>query len=33
MAMETVRKIITVFQGKVPDDVLNPEVLPKLHLR
>jgi phosphoglycerate dehydrogenase-like enzyme len=33
MAMETVRKVITFFQGKVPENVLNPEVLKKLELK
>jgi phosphoglycerate dehydrogenase-like enzyme len=32
MAVETVRKVITFFQGKVPENVLNPEVLKKLKL-
>lgn len=32
MAMETVRKVIAFFQGKVPENVLNPEVLKKLEL-
>jgi len=30
MAMETVKKIITLFDGKDPDNVLNPEVLKNL---
>jgi len=30
MAMETVNKVITFFQGRVPENVLNPEVLKKL---
>jgi phosphoglycerate dehydrogenase-like enzyme len=33
MAMETVHKIITVFEGKVPENVLNPEVLEKFSLK
>ena len=33
MAMETVNKVITFFQGKVPGNVLNPDVLQKLKLR
>ena len=33
MAMETVNKIITFFQGKIPENVLNPDVLRKLELR
>jgi phosphoglycerate dehydrogenase-like enzyme len=32
MAMETVKKVITLFEGKVPENVLNPEVLKKLRL-
>jgi lactate dehydrogenase-like 2-hydroxyacid dehydrogenase len=32
MAMETVKKVITLFEGKVPENVLNPEVLKKLKL-
>jgi len=28
--METVNKVITFFQGRVPENVLNPEVLKKL---
>lgn len=32
MAMETVNKIITLFKGKIPDNVLNPEVLKKIKL-
>ncbi|HSR12904.1 MAG TPA: phosphoglycerate dehydrogenase [Thermodesulfobacteriota bacterium] len=32
MAMETAHKVLAFFQGKVPDNVLNPEVLPKLNL-
>jgi glyoxylate reductase len=32
MAMETVRKVITLLEGKVPENVLNPEVLKKLKL-
>jgi D-3-phosphoglycerate dehydrogenase / 2-oxoglutarate reductase len=32
MAMETVKKVITLFEGKVPENVLNPEVLKKLGL-
>jgi glyoxylate reductase len=32
MAMETVKKVITLLEGKVPDNVLNPEVLKKLEL-
>jgi len=32
MAMETVRKIIMVFEGKIPENVLNPEVLKRLKL-
>ena len=32
MAMETVSKVIALFQGKVPQNVLNPEVLKKLEL-
>jgi len=27
MAMETVKKVITFFEGKIPENVLNPEVL------
>jgi lactate dehydrogenase-like 2-hydroxyacid dehydrogenase len=30
MAMETVNKVITFFQGKAPENVLNPDVLKKL---
>jgi len=30
MAMETVHKVITYFSGKVPEEVLNPEVLRKV---
>jgi len=30
MAMETVQRVITVFEGKVPENVLNPEVLKSL---
>ena len=30
MAMETVKKIITLFDGKAPENVLNPEVLKNL---
>jgi len=30
MAMETVNKVSTFFQGRVPENVLNPEVLKKL---
>jgi len=33
MAMETVKKIITLFEGKVPQNVLNPEVLKSLKLK
>jgi phosphoglycerate dehydrogenase-like enzyme len=33
MAMETAQKIITVFAGKIPKNVLNPEVLKSLELR
>ncbi len=33
MAMETVNKIITLFKGKTPPHVLNPEVLKGLNLR
>jgi lactate dehydrogenase-like 2-hydroxyacid dehydrogenase len=33
MAMETVNKVITFFNGKVPENVLNPDVLRKLELR
>ena len=33
MAMETVRKIITVFEGGIPENILNPEVLEKLSLK
>jgi len=33
MAMETVKKIITFFEGKVPENVLNPEALVKAGLR
>jgi len=33
MAMETVKKIITVFEGKVPENVLNPEVFKSLKPR
>ena len=32
MAMETVNKVITFFQGKAPQNVLNPDVLRKLEL-
>jgi lactate dehydrogenase-like 2-hydroxyacid dehydrogenase len=32
MAMETVNKVITFFQGKAPENVLNPDVLKKLEL-
>jgi phosphoglycerate dehydrogenase-like enzyme len=32
MAMETVKKVITLFEGKIPENVLNPEVLKKLKL-
>ncbi|MCX5915449.1 MAG: phosphoglycerate dehydrogenase [Deltaproteobacteria bacterium] len=32
MAMETVKKVITFFQGKVPENVLNPDVVKKLEL-
>ncbi len=32
MAMETVKKVITFFEGRVPENVLNPEVLEKLGL-
>jgi len=32
MAMETVRKVITLLEGKVPENVLNPEVFKKLKL-
>ena len=32
MAMETVNKVITFFQGKVPGNVLNPAVLKKMKL-
>jgi len=32
MAMETVRKVITLLEGKVPENVLNPDVLKKLKL-
>jgi phosphoglycerate dehydrogenase-like enzyme len=32
MAMETVKKVITLLEGKVPENVLNPEVLKKLKL-
>jgi len=30
MAMETVKKIITLFEGRVPENVLNPEVIKKI---
>lgn len=30
MAMETVQKIITLFEGRVPENVLNPEVIKKI---
>jgi phosphoglycerate dehydrogenase-like enzyme len=30
MAMETVKKVISLLGGKVPENVLNPEVLKKL---
>ena len=33
MAMETVKKVITLLEGKVPENVLNPEVLDKLKLK
>jgi len=33
MAMETVKKIITLFEGKIPQNVLNPEVLKSLKLK
>jgi lactate dehydrogenase-like 2-hydroxyacid dehydrogenase len=33
MAMETVHKVIAFFQGRVPGNVLNPEVLKKLELK
>jgi phosphoglycerate dehydrogenase-like enzyme len=33
MAMETVNKVITFFQGKAPENVLNPDVLKKLELK
>jgi D-3-phosphoglycerate dehydrogenase len=33
MAMETVQKVITVFEGRIPENVLNPEVLKGLNLR
>jgi len=33
MAMETVRKVIQVLEGKIPENVLNPEVLKRLELR
>jgi phosphoglycerate dehydrogenase-like enzyme len=33
LAMETVKKIITLFEGKVPQNVLNPEVLKSLKLK
>ena len=32
MAMETVNKVIIFFRGKVPQNVLNPDVLKKLEL-
>ncbi len=32
MAMETVKKVITFLEGKVPENVLNPEVLKRLRL-
>ena len=32
MAMETVNKVIIFFQGKAPENVLNPDVLKKLEL-
>jgi lactate dehydrogenase-like 2-hydroxyacid dehydrogenase len=32
MAMETVKKVIALFGGKVPENVLNPDVLKKLKL-
>jgi len=32
MAMETVHKVITVFEGKIPENVLNPEVLKRREL-
>jgi phosphoglycerate dehydrogenase-like enzyme len=33
MAMETVEKVITFFAGRVPDNVLNPELLRKTSLK
>lgn len=33
MAMETVKKIITYFSGKIPEDILNPEVLQRGKLK
>lgn len=33
MAMETVKKIIAFFEGRVPENVLNPEVLKGLNLK
>jgi D-3-phosphoglycerate dehydrogenase len=33
MAMETVQKVITVFEGRIPENVLNPEVSEKLSLK
>jgi lactate dehydrogenase-like 2-hydroxyacid dehydrogenase len=33
MAMETVKKVITFFQGRAPENVLNPDVLKKLELK
>jgi phosphoglycerate dehydrogenase-like enzyme len=33
MAMATVEKVITFFEGRVPPDILNPEVLERLSLR
>jgi hypothetical protein len=32
MAMETVKKVITLLEGRIPENVLNPEVLKKLKL-
>jgi len=33
MAMETARKVIQAFEGKIPENVLNPEVLKKFSLK
>jgi phosphoglycerate dehydrogenase-like enzyme len=32
MAMETVKKVITLLEGRIPENVLNPEVLKRLKL-